>query len=75
MAYLSTSYKQRRYKHRLNKELEDWEASQRIRAYVAAMQNADQATDENRAEFLAWARRYADHLDPAVDFRIEVLDD
>ncbi len=60
--------------HRLKKELASWEMSQRIRAYVAAMQHTDYAGTADRAEFLAWAETYADHLDPTVDFRIEVLD-
>lgn len=25
-------------------------------------------------EWLAWVQHYADHLDPTVDFRIDVLD-
>jgi len=57
--------------HRLKKELGDWETSQRIRAYIATMR----AADTGQAEFLAWAERYADHLDPAADFRIAVLDE
>ena len=55
---------------RLSQEMAAWEESQRIRAYITAMRT----TDTGEAEFLAWAETYADHLDPAVDFRIEALD-
>lgn len=56
--------------HRLKRELEGWEMSQRIRTYIAAMR----ITGDDQSEFLAWAETYVDHLDPAVDFRIEALD-
>jgi len=38
------------------------------------MRTTDNATDATAPEFLTWAETYADHLDPTVDFRIEVLD-
>lgn len=53
---------------------QDWEESQKIRAYVAAMRSGRSKPDKATKEWLAWAEQYADHLDPAVDFRIEVLD-
>jgi len=57
---------------RLQNELKEWEMSGRIRAYLTAMRTA--GADSDRSEFLAWAETYADHLDPTIDFRIEVLD-
>ena len=58
--------------HRLKREMEGWEMSQRVRAYVVAMRSSDHDLDD---EFFAWAETYADHLDPAVDFRITLLDE
>ena len=60
--------------HKLKKKMTDWENSQRIRTYVTAMRTTDSTTDATDPEFLDWAGTYADHLDPTVDFRIEVLD-
>jgi hypothetical protein len=59
--------------HRLQKELKDWEMSERIRAYITAMRKAGRKVSADNAEFFEWAARYADHLDPRVDFKIEVL--
>ena len=59
----------------LKTELEGWETSNRIRNYIAALRAAGCEYNPDRAEFLTWAERYADHLDPMADFRIEVLDD
>jgi len=67
-------YTERQRIHRLQNELKDWEMSNRIRAYISAMQASDRITND-QAEFLAWAETYANHLDPTVDFRITVLDE
>jgi hypothetical protein len=60
---------------RLQAALKNWESSNRIRAYIAAMRASPSAGKEDFASFLAWADTYANHLDPTTDFRIEVLDD
>lgn len=69
-----TTHSERQRIHRLQNELKDWETSQRIREYIAAMHAAGIDRNTDKAEFLAWAETYANHLDPTTDFRIEVLD-
>lgn len=69
-----TSHQQRQNMHRLQSEMKDWEASHRIRAYIAATHAVGSGADPDKATFLAWAQRYADHLDPTKDFRIEGLE-
>lgn len=59
----------------LKTELEGWETGHRIRAYLAAVRASGHDTGIEQAEFLAWAERYANHLDPTVDFRLEALED
>ncbi len=59
---------------RLKTELEGWETSRRIRTYLTAMRgNGDLTPDQ--MEWFVWAEQYANHLDPTIEFRIEVLDD
>ncbi len=60
--------------NRLKTELQDWDTSRRIRMYIAMLRNLPNASDPHQAEFLTWAERYAEHLDPTADFRIEVLE-
>lgn len=60
---------------RLQAALKNWESSNRIRAFIAAMRASPAAGKEDFASFLAWADTYANHLDPTNEFRIEVLDD
>jgi hypothetical protein len=60
--------------NRLKAELQYWDTSRHIRMYIAMLRARPDASDLDQAEFLAWAQRYADHLDPTMDFRIEVLD-
>lgn len=67
-------HKERQRIFRLQKELKDWEMSNRIRTYLAAMHESGMNTP-SRSDFLAWADSYANHLDPTNEFRIEVLDD
>jgi len=69
------SHSDRQRIHRLRAEIKDWEESQKIRTYVAAMRSGRSKPDKAEKEWLTWAEQYADHLDPAVDFRIEVLDE
>lgn len=68
-------HKERQRIFRLQNELKDWEMSHRIRAYLAAMRAAGADASPSRADFFAWAEKYADHLDPTTDFRIAVLDE
>ncbi|MES2984702.1 MAG: hypothetical protein V4735_05905 [Pseudomonadota bacterium] len=68
-------HQERQRIHRLQNELKDWEASNRIRAFIFAMRASGRAAAPEQAEHLAWAARYADHLDPTMDFRIEVLEE
>jgi len=68
-------HKERQRIFRLQNELKEWEMSNRIRAYLTAMRAAGADASPSRAEFFAWAERYADHLDPTTDFRIAVLDE
>jgi len=60
---------------RLKAEMQDWDTSRRIRMYVAMLHSLPNAAEPGQAEFLAWAEQYAGHLDPMVDFRIEVLEE
>ncbi|MDE3059843.1 MAG: hypothetical protein KGJ06_02400 [Pseudomonadota bacterium] len=57
----------------LKKELKNWKTSRRIRKYIAAIRAANPDPTPELAEWLSWAERYADHLDPMVDFEIDVL--
>jgi hypothetical protein len=61
--------------HRLRAEIRGWEESQKVRAYVAAMRSGKSKPNKAEKEWLTWAEQYADHLDPAVDFRIDALDE
>lgn len=67
-------HKERQRVHRLQHELKEWEASHRVRAYIASLQAAGADAKPETAQWLLWVQKYADHLDPTVDFRIEVLD-
>ncbi len=69
------SHSERQRIFRLQNELKEWEMSNRIRAYLAAMHTVCVDGKPGQAEFFAWAERYADHLDPTTDFRIAVLDE
>jgi hypothetical protein len=59
----------------LNAEITNWRMSQEIRAYVAAMRTKNIEPGSELAKQLEWASKYADHLDPLVDFRIDILDE
>lgn len=58
---------------RLEQEIVAWEESQRIRAYITAMRTDKNKISADTKALLAWAEQYADHLDPAKDFRIAAL--
>ncbi|MFN9108617.1 MAG: hypothetical protein ACK5XN_00850 [Bacteroidota bacterium] len=55
--------------------MKNWESSNRIHVFIAAVQASSAVGKEDFASFLAWADTYAYHLDPTNEFRIEVLDD
>jgi hypothetical protein len=61
--------------NRLKAELQDWDTSRRIHIYLAQLRGLPTAAEPAQAEYLAWAARYADHLDPTVNFRIEALEE
>lgn len=67
-------HKERQRIFRLQKELKEWEMSNRIRDYLAAMRTAGVDIKRDQADFFAWAEHYADHLDPTSNLRIAVLD-
>lgn len=73
----ATSHQKHKERQRifcLQNELREWEMSIRIRTYLTAMHTAGADAIPSRSEFFAWAQRYADHLDPTLDFRIGVLE-
>lgn len=56
----------------LEKHIEQWERSQRIRNYIGAVEKAfiegqsdDEISDEIK-EYIAFAKNYADYFDPLV---------
>jgi hypothetical protein len=64
----------RRWRHqqrveRLRNNMASWEEAQRVRAYLSAVEytqcaNGNLPHDSRTARFLAWARQYAEYLDP-----------
>lgn len=48
----------------LERQLADWEHAARIRAYCDALAAVDDEQNRERASWIAWARTYADGLDP-----------
>lgn len=48
----------------LDAQLDGWEKAQRIRAYCEALTAMHDDRDAQRAEWITWARSYADQLDP-----------
>jgi hypothetical protein len=64
-------YELERRIERLDRNIAAWRRAKRIRAYVEAIANrmADEgphAPENDSAEWLAWARSYADSIDPTV---------
>jgi hypothetical protein len=54
----------------LNRDLATWRRAERIRAYVKRVadrlaQQGSITPDSDEAKWLAWARQYADKIDPA----------
>jgi|GEM_PF-2038803 len=51
--------------------LRDMEIARRTRHYLEAMQKLPNATAPEQAEWLDWVARYADHIDPTVDYKMD----
>ncbi len=56
---------------RLKIELRDMEIARRTRHYLEAMRQLPNATAPEQAEWLDWVARYADHIDPTVDYKMD----
>ena len=55
---------------RLKIALRDIEIARRTRQYAQAMQALPSAAEPEQSEWLAWVVRYADHIDPTVNFTL-----
>lgn len=58
----------------LEQDAERWRRAEAIRAYVAAARTAADPKDEQRPEWLDWALRQADRLDPLSESPPSILD-
>ncbi len=56
---------------RLKIALRDMEIARRTRHYLEAMRLLPRATAPAQAEWLDWVARYADHIDPTVDYKMD----
>jgi len=56
---------------RLKIALRDVEIARRTRHYLEAMRQLPNATATEQAEWLDWVARYADHIDPTVDYKMD----
>jgi hypothetical protein len=56
---------------RLKIALRDMEISRRTRHYLEAMRRLPTATVPEQADWLGWVARYADHIDPTVDYKMD----
>ena len=56
---------------RLKIALRDMEIARRTRHYLEAMKQLPSATAPEQAEWLDWVARYADHIDPTVDYKMD----
>ncbi|MBY0355337.1 MAG: hypothetical protein K2Q12_06350 [Rickettsiales bacterium] len=56
---------------RLKIALRDIEITRRTRHYLEAMRQLPNATAPDQAEWLDWVARYADHIDPTVDYKMD----
>lgn len=56
---------------RLKIALRDMEIARRTRHYLEAMKLLPNATAPEQAEWLDWVTRYADHIDPTVDYKMD----
>lgn len=80
--HLAKVYDQRRLKNpsmmnerqkirRLKVALRDMEIARRTRHYLEAMCQLPNATEPEQAQWLEWVARYADHIDPTVDYKMD----
>lgn len=51
--------------------LRDMEIARRTRAYLKAMKVLPNAVVPEQTEWLNWVARYADHIDPTVDYKMD----
>ena len=56
---------------RLKIALRDMEIARRTRHYLEAMRQLPNATAPEQADWLDWVARYADHIDPTVDYKMD----
>ena len=57
---------------RLKIALRDMEIARRTCQYLEAMKQLPNATAPEQPEWLDWAARYADHIDPTVDYKMDM---
>jgi len=56
---------------RLKIALRDMEIARRTRHYLEAMKQLPCATTPEQTEWLEWVARYADHIDPTVNYKMD----
>jgi len=56
---------------RLKIALRDMEIARRTRHYLEAMKQLPNAIAPEQVEWLDWVARYADHIDPTVDYKMD----
>ena len=56
---------------RLKIALRDIEIARRTRHYLEAMRQLPNATAPEQADWLDWVARYAEHIDPTVDYKMD----
>ncbi len=56
---------------RLKIALRDMEIARRTRHYLEAARQLPNSTAPEQAEWLDWVVRYADHIDPTVDYKMD----
>jgi len=80
--HLAKVYDQRRLKNpsmmserqkirRIKVALRDMEIARRTRHYLEAMRVLPNAAEPEQAQWLEWVARYADHIDPTVDYKMD----
>ncbi len=68
---LSKANDERQRVRRLKIALCDMEIARRTRHYLEAMRQLPIATAPEQAEWLEWVARYADHIDPTVNYKMD----
>lgn len=60
---------------KLESHMENWRKSQDIRSYIKEVKTKINTGNNNEMrEFLEWAEKYAEHIDPTTEKRISILD-